>query len=529
MRYPPPPPPESWGRYGYGYVLPGRGTAERDEADEYVRAWRERSLGSGAVDGDDGDGRLSALAGSAVPPDGAAPLGGVHPIARLCAARGVAHDEISNPHRAVPLLRAALAIDPRCVEALDHLTRRRLLTPREERELVEGLDFGEGAAGGGTGVGWLRDSYLARLRCGGRGGGEGDDEEPAVPGASPVDRADVQSPSVLSLGSPDFAAEDGVAGREDAAPPPGSVDSVDSAFRSLALVHGLGRSPDTLARAASRSYARHDLRSALAYCAAIDADDPYCTAAKYVHVACLVGLGSRRGLYRLAHRLVDSDPRDSLAWFAVGSYYYLIRRYDLAQRHFSRATRLDPGRAECWIGFGCSFAACDESDQALASFRAAQNKLRGGHVPLLYMGMEYLRTNHLSLAGHFLRGAQETDPSDPLVCNELGVWSSRRGDDEDAAFWSARALRLHVSYVGGGPDGCGSALAGPEGSMGDDGGYVLLGGGTDGGGEEEERRGSARAARRTRRGTRVDRARRRPDPVREGRRGPSFRAAACFA
>ena len=189
-----------------------------------------------------------------------------------------------------------------------------------------------------------------------------------------------------------------------------------------------------------------------------------------------MGLGSRRGLYRLAHRLVDSDPRDSLAWFAVGSYYYLIRRYDLAQRHFSRATRLDPSRAECWIGFGCSFAACDESDQALASFRAAQNKLRGGHVPLLYMGMEYLRTNHLSLAGHFLRGAQETDPSDPLVCNELGVWSSRRGDDEDAAFWFARALRLHVSYRGGGPGmgGGGSVLAGPEGSTGDDGGYVLL-------------------------------------------------------
>ena len=69
---------------------------------------------------------------------------------------------------------------------------------------------------------------------------------------------------------------------------------------------------------------------------------------------------------------------------------------------------------------------CDESDQALASFRAAQNKYSGSHVPLLYMGMEYLRTNHLSLAGHFLSSAQKTDPSDMLCCNELGVWSYRQ-------------------------------------------------------------------------------------------------------
>ena len=37
-----------------------------------------------------------------------------------------------------------------------------------------------------------------------------------------------------------------------------------------------------------------------------------------------------------------------------------------AQRNFSQSTRLDPSSAECWIGFGCSFAVCDENDQALA-------------------------------------------------------------------------------------------------------------------------------------------------------------------
>ena len=80
----------------------------------------------------------------------------------------------------------------------------------------------------------------------------------------------------------------------------------------------------------------------------------------------------------------------------------------------------------------------------MASFRAAQGKYSGSHIPLLYMGMEYLRTNHLSLAGHFLASSQKTDPSDPLCCNELGVWAYRRGDLEDAVFWFVKALRLYV-------------------------------------------------------------------------------------
>ena len=141
----------------------------------------------------------------------------------------------------------------------------------------------------------------------------------------------------------------------------------------------------------------------------------------------LVGLGLKRRLFQLAHRLVDTNPKDSLVWFAVGSDYYASYRYDLAQRHSSRSTQLDPSSAECWIGFGCSFTVCDKSNEALALFRTAQNKYSGSHVHLLCTGMEYLRTIHLILAGHFLTSAQRTDSSDLLYCNELGVWGYRQG------------------------------------------------------------------------------------------------------
>ncbi|KAK1743722.1 putative cell division cycle protein 16 [Skeletonema marinoi] len=351
-----------------------RGDEEEDELDSklademYIRQWREQSLSHMALIDDGDDERLFRLADNIQSVQFSSlqlMMEGIHPMSRLCAARGVAYDEISNSHRAIPFLRMALTIDARCIEALDYVVKRRLLDPEEERRW--GCVFG---------------SFAGRFGCNDFASniGDGDDH-------------------------PNFVS---VTGRKP------SIDhsfsqTVDEAFRNLATKHHLGKSSDILSHAAIRAYGSHDLRSALAYCTAIDAYDPFCRTAGYVHVATLVGLGLKRRLFELAHRLVDADPRIHLPGLLLGVTT-------------------------------TSVVVCDESDQALASFRAAQNKYAGSHVPLLYMGMEYLRTNHLSLAGHFLTSAQKTDASDPLCCNELGVWSYRRGDMEDAAFAESSAL-----------------------------------------------------------------------------------------
>eukprot|EP00956_Cyclotella_meneghiniana_P013810 scaffold20263_cov69-Cyclotella_meneghiniana.AAC.10 len=498
MRYPPCPPESSWGAYGYGYVLrddEGNGidhtnldnpsvTGGNYNSDSlngaYIRQWREQSFMNSALIDEGDDPRLFQLAENVAPLAFETNSGSnqqsdqditrsnsTHPLARLCAARGKAYDSLSNPHRAIPFLKAALQIDKRCIEAWDYVIRCKLLTPVEEREWYDMLHWGITTSNDNSlnGMSWLKDAYLIRLRSGGRGcrGSAGRDKPPSTvnmkeeqlmnmedgqmrdaTASSDDDRQDVglQTPG-YSLGTPIGKgpdAEQASAQQQQKK----DDDSVDQAFCNLALTHHLGKSSDVLALAAIRSYASHNLQAALTYCTAIDTLDPFCRTAGYVYVATLVGLGLKRRLFQLAHRLVDADPKDALAWFAVGSYYHVCGRHDLSQRHFSRSTRLDPSSAECWIGFGCSFAICDESDQALASFRAAQGKYSGSHIPLLYMGMEYLRTNHLSLAGHFLASSQKTDPSDPLCCNELGVWAFRRGDLEDAEFWFVKALRLYV-------------------------------------------------------------------------------------
>jgi len=63
-------------------------------------------------------------------------------------------------------------------------------------------------------------------------------------------------------------------------------------------------------------------------------------------------------------RLVEEYPEHVVAWFAVGCYYQSIGRYDSARQYFGKATTIDATFAPAWLGFGHSFAAQDESDQA---------------------------------------------------------------------------------------------------------------------------------------------------------------------
>merc|ERR1712238_559464 len=67
---------------------------------------------------------------------------------------------------------------------------------------------------------------------------------------------------------------------------------------------------------------------------------------------------------------------------------------------------------------------------------------------MLYMGMEYLRTNHLSLAGHFLKAARGMGGDDPLCRNELGVWAYRKGEYLEGVEWLVTALRLCARISG---------------------------------------------------------------------------------
>ncbi|CAB9496340.1 cycle protein 16 homolog [Seminavis robusta] len=434
--------------------------------------------------------------------------GYLHPVSRLCLWRGRAYAETGHPQRAALYWKRAIQMDPKCVQALDFLLERSVVTPREAFQIIQSLTMDESME-------WLRLMYLARIdlspqdETGGttaeavaqqqsidvhnasslsRGMtpksafGMMNEDHPyldassiqmaspfmlATPKENPVTSSAVGSNlrGILSTGGGnktnaavhfDYSTTvDDNAGRDDEQEKMATTkakstiqQSVDDAFAKLWHVHKLDQSPEVLAMAARRAYRRYDLKSALAHCQHLASIDPLCQAAGYVYIATLAALGHKRHLFRLAHEWVAASPKSARAWFAVGSYYFCCERFHVAQRHFCRATRLDPHCTEAWIAFGCSFAACDESDQALASFRAAQRISPGEYASLLYMGMEYLRTNHLVLAQYFLNAACKASGGDPLCLNELGVLAMHRSDYTSAIRWFSRGLGACVHTDG---------------------------------------------------------------------------------
>ncbi len=220
---------------------------------------------------------------------------------------------------------------------------------------------------------------------------------------------------------------------------------IREAFAGLAQL-GMGKNAAILtAQAEMAYYYQHDPHTAHALCKEIRVLDPFYERCLPIYLSSLVELRLKTELYYLAHRLVEIQPKSAVAWFAVGCYYVAIHKNEAAQRYFHKATKLDHAFAPAWLGFGNAFAAQDESDQAMSAYRTASRLFPSLHFPLLYSGMEYLRTNNLSLALHFIQAAYRLNPMDALVHNEWGVVHFRRGRYAEAA----ERFRTVLALAGG--------------------------------------------------------------------------------
>lgn len=385
----------------------------------------------------------------------------IHLLARICTWRGRAYLETGHGIRAAAYWKRALKIDCQCQAAWEYLLERHLLSAADAYQLLESLDF-SGGNGKGSNLNWLKALYLARIEIAPQevaevlpSAGETNSSSislfspnaSAIPFASPIPA--FHTPAANDVGLPLKKSRDdnntrSIFGKGSDFPSNAAQseiqEAVDGALDQLWNDYKLQHSPHVLAMAARRAYRRYQWKDALNYCERLSQIDPIVSGAAFCYIATLVLMGHKRVLFRLAHEWVEFAPKSAQSWFAVGAYYYCCRRFHVAQRHFCRATRLDPQCTEAWVAFGCSFAACDESDQALASFRAAQRLSPGEHTSLLYMGMEYVRTNHLVLAQHFLNSALKSSGGDPLCLHELGVLNAQKGDNETAIMWFQRAL-----------------------------------------------------------------------------------------
>lgn len=326
--------------------------------------------------------------------------------AAACSVVGQAYEALENRTRSVKWLKRALELDPRCAEAMVFLVERRLLSASDEKELLAQLS----------------DTILLATTS----PAESEPTATVTPTSSAQDEDDCDKIRnsddawIVALYGVRLSVHD--------------CDSrnVERRFDALDRTHGLGENNDVRCARAEHAYYRHDSRAAHQIAKQAYTSDPYDFACVPVYLASMVELGLSHELFYCAHELVKAYPKHTVSWFAVGCYYLLVGKNDAAQRYFHKSAKLCPRFAPAWIGFGNAFAAQDESEQAMAAYRSASRLFQGSHVPLMFIGMEYLRTNNLPLAKHFLQGAKRLCPSDPMVSNELGVVEIRQGNYDEA-------------------------------------------------------------------------------------------------
>ncbi len=341
-------------------------------------------------------------------------IGAVNVVAAMYSLAGRCFDLLENRPRAVSYLVAAIRVDPACVEAVEYLTERCLLSTGDRAALYETLHL-SGPGGIYAGREWLDSTYRFLLL-----GGLGDD---------------LLEPSALR----------GQATQDEDTDQGGDGD--------------ISLSPLAMVRLAERLY-EHQY-SAEAYRLARQAyvQDSFDRRGLLLYIASMVELGLTTELFYLGHELSHSRPKLASSWYAVGCYYWSSKKMELAQKFLQKAVKMDKHFAAAWIVLGHVLAAQEESEHAISAFRSASRLLPGDHRPLMYMAKELVRTNYLSLALHLLVGSLRIQPQDPALLNELGVVLMKQGRlDEAIEHLSLAASILQQAEAGGDGNGRESAV-----------------------------------------------------------------------
>lgn len=331
--------------------------------------------------------------------------------AAMCYLRGLCFARQNAFDRARDCYKDAVRIDVQCFEAFDQLMKHSLMSPAEELDFLETLDFDSISSPDPSvaqeAAHFTKMLYTTRL-------------------------SKYSSPSVLT-----------------------------DATETLATHYNLENNPDILLSRAEALYTQCRFPESLELTSSILSSSqsssavsttPQSSAQNHLghppdvyplHLACLYETGATNALFLLAHTLADHAPEESYTHLAIGVYYLSVSKIAEARRFFSKASLLNPHSAPAWIGFAHTFAAEGEHDQAIAAYSTAARLFQGSHLPQLFLGMQHLALNNMSLAHEYLCAAYAmstgsaggsapviaADPSgglapaggDPLVLNELGV------------------------------------------------------------------------------------------------------------
>lgn len=390
-------------------------------------------------------------------------------ISAVCLLRGKAYDALENFPRAIHWYKSALIKDPFNQDAFHKLIGCHKLTEKEERELITNISalIPEQHK-------WL--ALLYRCSC------KQFDNQSLLAAEHALNCLE-NHPSALDNTITEYAATDYAKKDAPKATPASRTRRKSAAAMNISpiteegsphnhhitatplhtpLLHahtsaahkplpsdgwGLTRNADITACRANLLYHIGRYQEAFSLSSSTLERDPYSPSVLPIHVASAVQLGKKNDLFMLSHRLIKAHAQHALSWYAAGCYYYTTKQFNAARQYFSKATTLDPSFAPAWISFALSFAALDETDQAMAGYRTAARLFPGLYEPLLGMGLEYSKMNNFPLAEQMLIAAYAKCPKNASIAHELGTLCYRSSKQEDAVRWLVLSIHLAVSIA----------------------------------------------------------------------------------
>ncbi|KAG7661763.1 CDC16 [[Candida] subhashii] len=308
--------------------------------------------------------------------------GGIKLEASMCYLRGLIYANQNNFERAKESYKEAVMVDVKCFEAFEELISNNLMTPSEEWEFIQGLNYRDADDNDEL----IRLLYTTRLS------------------------------KYLN------------------------VSKFIEAEHILKEEYNLGENCDILLSRADYLYIQCNFDACLSICEKILTKDPYNFDVIPNYLSCLYELGGKNKLFLKAHQLAENHPTNPMTWLAIGTYYLSINKIIEARKFFSKATLLNPNFGQAWIGFAHTFAAEGEHEQAISAYAFAARLFPGTHLPNLFLGMQHLQMNNLNLSEEYLLASYHICNSDPLLLNELGVINFHKNQFDKAEIFFKEAL-----------------------------------------------------------------------------------------
>ena len=314
--------------------------------------------------------------------------------AAMCFLRGICHAKQNAFDRAKECYKDAVRIDVQCFEAFQQLMKNSLLSPDEEWQFLEGLDFDSVRVSSGDASASQEAADFTRM---------------------------LYTTRLSKYRNPDM---------------------FESAYDSLSTHYSLAANPDLQLARADLLYTQCRYSDALSITNSILEEDKYNFTVYPVHLACLYELKMKNMLFLVAHDLADHHPEEPCTWLAVGIYYFSIDKIAEARRYFSKASMMDAHFGPAWIGFAHTFAQEGEHDQAISAYSTAARLFMGTHLPQVFLGMQNHALNNMTLAEEFLKTAYGLCKTDPLLLNEMGVVKYHQDKPKEAIQFFLAALKI---------------------------------------------------------------------------------------